>query len=143
MTWWGWMIIGAILLGAELFAIDAQFYLVFLGLAAAFVGAASWLGIAMPEWVQWLAFALLSLTFFFVFRKSLYEKIRGGAMGFRETISGDTVNIIDDLAPGADTRTEYRGSNWTVRNVGDTVIAGGRRAVVVKVDGLTLHVKAE
>ena len=43
MTWWGWMILGAILLGAELFSIDAQFYLVFLGLAAAFVGAASWL----------------------------------------------------------------------------------------------------
>jgi len=143
MTWWGWMIIGAVLLGAELFAIDAQFYLVFLGLSAGIVGALSLFGIAMPEWAQWLAFAIFSLLFFFSFRKVLYEKIRGGAKGFRETISGATVNIVDDLAPGADTRTEYRGTNWTVRNVGDTVIVGGTRAVVTKVDGLTLHVNAE
>ena len=143
MTWWGWMILGAVLLGAELFAIDAQFYLVFLGVAAGLVGLASMLGITLPEWVQWLAFGLLSLTFMVTFRKSLYEKIRGGAVGFRETISGDTVDIVDDLAPGADARAEYRGTNWTVRNSGDTLIAGGTRAVVTRVDGLTLHVSAE
>ena len=38
MTWWAWMILGAVLFGAELFAIDAQFYLVFLGVSAAIVG---------------------------------------------------------------------------------------------------------
>ncbi len=143
MTWWGWMILGAILLGAELFAIDAQFFMVFLGLAAGIVGLASLLGIAMPEWAQWLAFAILSLVFMVTFRKSLYEKIRGGAKGFRGTISGYSVNIIDDLAPGADARAEYRGTNWTVRNTGESLIAGGTRAIVVKVDGLTLHVNSE
>jgi membrane protein implicated in regulation of membrane protease activity len=143
MTWWGWMILGAILLGAELFAIDAQFFMVFLGLSAGIVGLASLLGIAMPEWAQWLAFAILSLIFMVTFRKSLYEKIRGGAKGFRGTISGASVDIVDDLAPGADARAEYRGTNWTVRNTGETLIAGGTRAIVVKVDGLTLHVNAE
>ena len=143
MTWWGWMILGAVILGAELFAIDAQFYLVFLGLSAALVGAASLAGVAMPEWAQWLAFAVLSLIFMVTFRKSFYEKIRGGAEGIGETFAGDTVNIIEDLAPGAETRAEYRGTNWTVRNVGDSVIAAGSRAVVVKVDGLALHVNAE
>lgn len=143
MTWWGWMILGAVLLGAELFAIDAQFFLVFLGVAAVLVGAVGLFGIALPEWGQWLAFAILSLLFMFSFRKSLYEKIRGGAKGFRETISGNTIEIIADLAPGADARAEYRGTNWTIRNVGDETIAGGSRAVVTKVDGLTLHVNAE
>ncbi|MBT8091090.1 MAG: hypothetical protein KJO01_12870 [Gammaproteobacteria bacterium] len=37
MTWWGWMILGAVLPGAELIAIDAQFYLLFLGISAALV----------------------------------------------------------------------------------------------------------
>jgi membrane protein implicated in regulation of membrane protease activity len=143
MTWWGWMILGAVLLGAELFAIDAQFFMVFLGLSAGIVGLASLLGIAMPEWAQWLAFGILSLIFMVTFRKSLYEKIRGGAKGFRGTISGASVDIVDDLAPGADARAEYRGTNWTVRNTGETLIAGGTRAIVVKVDGLTLHVNAE
>lgn len=143
MTWWGWMILGAVLLGAELFAIDAQFYLVFLGVSAALVGLAGMLGIAMPEWAQWTAFATLSLVSFFTFRKSLYEKIRGGAVGFREGLSGDSVNIDVELAPGGEMRVAHRGSKWTARNTGAAAIAAGSRAKVVKVDGLTLHVEAE
>ena len=143
MTWWGWMIIGAMLLGAELLAVDAQFYLVFLGLSAALVGLASLFGLAMPEWAQWTAFAALSLISFFTFRKSLYEKIRGGAVGFRETLSGDTVNIQTDLAAGAEARVEFRGTKWTVKNIGADTISGGSRARVVKAEGLTLHIEAE
>jgi membrane protein implicated in regulation of membrane protease activity len=143
MTWWGWMILGAVILGAELFAIDAQFYLVFFGVSAALVGLAEMLGIGMPEWAQWTAFATLSLISFFTFRKSFYEKIRGGAKGFRATMSGDTVNIVEELAAGGEARTEYRGTDWTVRNTGAAVIAAGSRVKVVKVDGLTLHVESE
>lgn len=143
MTWWGWMILGAVILGAELFAIDAQFYLVFLGVSAALVGLAEMFGIGMPEWAQWTAFATLSLISFFTFRKALYEKIRGGAKGFRATMSGDTVNIVEELAAGGEARAEYRGTDWTVRNTGAAVIAAGSRVKVVKVDGLTLHVESE
>ena len=143
MTWWGWMIIGAILLAAELFAVDAQFYLVFLGLSAALVGLASLFGLAMPEWVQWTAFALLSLISFFTFRKSLYEKIRGGAVGFRETLSGNTLNVDTDLPAGAEARIEFRGTRWNVKNVGSDTIGSGSRARIVRADGLTLHVEAE
>jgi len=143
MTWWSWLILGAVLLGAELFAVDAQFYLVFLGISAALVGLAGMFGIAMPEWAQWSAFAVLSLVFFFTFRKSLYEKIRGGAAGFRESISGESIRVDTELAPGAEARIDYRGSKWTARNVGATAIAAGSRAHVVKVDGLTLHVEPE
>ncbi len=143
MTWWSWMILGALLLGAELFAIDAQFFLVFLGISAAIVGLAGLLGITMPEWGQWMAFAVLSLISFFTFRKSLYDKIRGGAVGFKESLAGNTVDVRRDLAPGAETRLDYRGSKWTVRNTGSTPIPGGSRATVVKVDGLTLHIEAE
>jgi len=143
MLWWHWMILGAVILGAELFAIDAQFYLVFLGISAALVGLAGLLGIAMPEWAQWTAFAVLSLLSFFTFRKSLYEKIRGGAIGFRATLSGASVDIKKELAAGSESRAEFRGTKWTVRNTGSEPIAAGSRAKVVKVDGLTLHVEAE
>ena len=148
MTWWSWMILGAIMLGAELFAIDAQFYLVFLGLSAAVVGFAGLVGISypvliMPEWVQWTAFASLSLLSFFTFRKSLYQKIRAGAKGYSATISGSSVDIVDDLEPGSEARVEYRGSRWTVRNTGSAAISAGTRAKIVKVDGLTLHVETD
>jgi membrane protein implicated in regulation of membrane protease activity len=143
MTWWGWMILGAVILGAELFAIDAQFYLVFLGVSAALVGLAGLLGVVMPEWAQWMAFAVLSLISFFTFRKSLYEKIRGGAAGFRASITGDSIDINEELPAGGEIRTEHRGTDWTVRNIGNASITAGTRAKVVKVDGLTLHVEAD
>jgi membrane protein implicated in regulation of membrane protease activity len=144
MLWWHWMVLGAVILAAELFAIDAQFYLVFLGVSAALVGLAGLVGISMPEWVQWTTFAGLSLFSFFTFRKSLYATIRGDdGDGFDGTISGDTVNIVDELAAGSESRTEYRGTKWTVRNTGSEPIAAGSRAKVIKVDGLTLHVEAE
>ena len=78
MTWWSWMILGAVLLCVELFAVDAQFYLVFLGISAALVGFASLFGIVMPQWGQWLAFVVVSLFFFFTFRRTLYQKLRSG-----------------------------------------------------------------
>ncbi len=143
MTWWSWMILGAVLLGAELFAIDAQFYLVFLGISAAIVGLASLLGLAMPEWAQWMVFAALSLVSFFTFRRTLYEKIRGGAVGFRETLAGNVIDLPEELGPGAQARVEFRGTKWTVRNIGETAIAAGARATVVEVEGLTLRVRPE
>ena len=143
MTWWMWLVLGAVILGAELVAIDAQFYLVFMGIAAALVGLAELFGINMPDWMEWTTFAVLSLIFFFTFRQTLYEKIRGGVEGFRETLDGDTVRIREDLAAGAEARIEFRGSKWTTRNVGGDTIAAGSRARVVRVDGLTLHVEAE
>lgn len=143
MTWWSWMIFGAVLLGAELLAVDAQFFLVFLGLSAAIVGLAGLFGLVTPEWVQWVAFATLSLISFFTFRKTLYAKIRGGAVGFRATLSGATVNVDTDLAVGAEARIDYRGTKWTAKNVGSETIAAGSQARVVKAEGLTLHVEAK
>lgn len=143
MTWWAWMILGAVFLSIELFAVEAQFYLVFLGVSAALVGLLGMFGIALPEWGQWLAFATASLFFFFSFRPVIYSKIRSGGENYPESMSGESVKIADDLAPGAESRTQYRGSDWTVRNVGAETIDGGSRVEVVKVDGLTLHVSAK
>ena len=143
MTWWSWMVLGAVLLGAEMVAIDAQFYLVFLGLSSGLVGLAGLLGIAMPEWAQWVAFAVLALTFMFSFRKALYRKIHGNVKGFSDTLSGDSLTVSTDISPGSDARVEHRGSDWTALNVGDTEIASGTRVKIIKVDGLTLHISAD
>ena len=143
MTWWGWMILGAFLFGSELLAIDAQFFLVFLGLSALLVGLADVLGIAMPEWVQWLVFASLSLISMFTFRQSLYNKIRGNVAGFKEGVAGEFVQIDSELEPGNDARTQFRGTDWTVLNVGSETIAAGTTVKVVKSEGLTLHVSTD
>src|SRR5258708_32167809 len=59
MYWWAWIAVGAILLGSELAFVDAQFYLVFVGAAAFVVGMLQLSGLAMPEWLQWVGFAVL------------------------------------------------------------------------------------
>ncbi len=142
MTWWAWMILGAVFLSIELFAVEAQFYLVFLGVSAALVGLLGLFGIVLPEWGQWLAFTTLSLVFFFSFRPMIYSKIRSGGENYPESMSGESVEIGADLSPGAEARTEFRGTDWTVRNVGDEIIVAGSRVKIVKVEGLALHVSA-
>jgi membrane protein implicated in regulation of membrane protease activity len=143
MTWWAWMIIGAVLLAAELFAVDAQFYLVFLGVSAAIVGLATLFGITLPEWGQWLAFAMVSVLFFVTFRKTLYDKIRAGGEGYEQKYVGEIVKVGEEISAGGRGRAEYRGSDWNVQNVGDAAISAGEPAKVVEVDGLTLKVEAE
>jgi membrane protein implicated in regulation of membrane protease activity len=61
------MIGGAILFGAELALVDAQFYLVFVGSAAILVGVLVAF-MAVEEWAQWALFALLAGGSMMLFR---------------------------------------------------------------------------
>ena len=144
MPWWAWVVFGIGLLGVEMLVIDAQFYLVFIGLSAALVGLLGLFGINLPEWAQWLTFSVLAITAMLAFRRRIYELVRGrsGQVDQRLTI-GDKVVVPARLEPGQNGRVEYRGSNWSARNTGDRPIEAGHEAVIDRVDGLTLHVKAE
>ena len=75
MAWWSWGILGVVLLGLELGAIDAQFFLVFAGVAAIVVGLLGLVGIDLPPWAQWIAFAVLALVAMFTIRRQIYEKL--------------------------------------------------------------------
>ncbi|MCZ6536372.1 MAG: hypothetical protein O6838_00560, partial [Gammaproteobacteria bacterium] len=77
MLWWGWIVLGVIILGAEMFVIDAQFFLVFIGLSAIVVGLLELFGLSLPEWGQWMLFAARALISMFTFRKTLYGKFKG------------------------------------------------------------------
>lgn len=144
MPWWAWLVLGIGLLGVEMFVIDAQFYLVFIGLSAAVVGLLGLAGIQMPEWAQWLIFSVLAIGAMLAFRRRLYELVRGRSGQVEERLTvGDRVVIISRLEPGQSERVEYRGTTWTARNTGSRAIEAGREAIIAHVDGLTLHVTAE
>jgi membrane protein implicated in regulation of membrane protease activity len=142
MAWWSWCILGFVLLGLELLAIDAQFYLVFAGVAAIVVGLLGLVGIALPEWAQWIAFAVLSLVAMFTIRRQIYEKLLSKPGGKVSTDIHQHVVIGQALEPGKSCRIEYRGSGWTAINVGKEPIAAGGEARIESIDGLTLHVRA-
>lgn len=144
MPWWAWLVLGIGLLGVEMFVIDAQFYLVFIGLSAAVVGLLGLAGIHMPEWAQWLIFSVLAIGAMLAFRRRLYELVRGRSGQVEERLTvGDRVVIISRLEPGQSERVEYRGTTWTARNTGSRAIEAGREAIIAHVDGLILHVTAE
>lgn len=142
MTWWGWVIAGAILLGAELTLVSAQFYLVFIGSAAILVGLAT-VVLPLPTWLQWAAFGALAILSMVSFRARIYRRFRGVAPAVRTGPQGGHITLPAALAAGESCQAEYNGTYWTVRNDCATALAAGSRARIVGVQNLTLLVKPD
>jgi membrane protein implicated in regulation of membrane protease activity len=143
VTWWSWIIAGAILLGAELALVDAQFYLVLVGTSAIAVGL---LALAFPVLGgagQWAVFGALSIVLMVGFRARIYGYLRGHPPEVATGPAGGKLVLPAALAPGDTCQVEYRGSFWTVCNDGDTAIPAGAHARVTRVHGLTLSVRPE
>jgi inner membrane protein len=141
MPWWAWIVVGAVLLASELTLIDLQFYLVFFGVSALLVGAIGATGIVLPDWAQWLTFAVISIASLVFFRRKLYDLLRGNTETMQSGPTGETVSVPSDLAPGASCRLEYRGSTWTAQNIGSDAVYANTNARIVSVDGLTLQIR--
>lgn len=142
MPWWGWMVIGSFLLGAELLGVDAAYYLVFVGFAAILTGILGLIGITMPEWAQWLTFAAIALSSMVLFRAKLYKKFHGIAEGYGNTLIGEIVDVVEDTPSGQRSRVALRGTKWTAINVGADTIAAEQTARVVEADGTVLKIKS-
>jgi membrane protein implicated in regulation of membrane protease activity len=138
MQGWAWIAVGAILLGAELAFIDAQFYLVFVGAAALAVGLVRAAGVELADWLQWLLFAALAVIFMGVFRRRIYERMRRLLPNLRAGPAGETLTVAIELPPGTSCRLEYRGSSWSAVNHDISPIHAGELARIERVDGLTL-----
>lgn len=138
MPWWGWIIFGAVLLGSELLIVDAGFYLVFIGLAAAITGLVELSGVGLEPWVQWILFSIIALVFMVLFRKKLYAKLRGSGIGYETGPKGEIVTVEQALQPGETGRLAYRGTEWTVINSSDQAFEQGQHVQISSVDGLTL-----
>ena len=142
MPWWGWIVIGALLLGAELMVIEAEFLLVFLGVAALILGGTGRGPPWIPLWAQWLRFAGSARASMVLFRKRLYTALRAQAPGLKDDFVGDELRIPEALPPGEVCRMEIRGSTWQVRNTGSVAIPAGGKARVTAVAGIGLQVEA-
>lgn len=143
MPWWGWLVVAALSLATEMFVLDAQFYLVFFGISAAIIGLLGLSGVNLPDWAQWLALSVLAVGSMLTFRRRVYELVRGRTGHVEERLTvGDRVTVPVRLEPSQTCRVDYRGSSWTARNVDEMPIEAGREAVIARVDGLVLLVRA-
>lgn len=138
MQWWAWVAGGALMLGAELTLVDAQFYLVLLGLSAVFTGLLCVAAPGEPPWLQWIVFPLLAVGSMVGLRRRLYDWLRPDLPGMASGPAGGTLLLPEDLPPGGSCRIEYQGSSWSAVNGGTGVMAAGSHAEVERVEGLTL-----
>jgi membrane protein implicated in regulation of membrane protease activity len=143
LTWWGWVIGGAILFGAELAFVDARFYLVFVGSAAVATGLVTAAAPALPSWAQWALFAVLSIASMVGFRARIYARLRGHPPAVRSGPADEVLTLPAPLAPGESCQAEHAGTFWTVRNDSDVAMPSGARARIVRVHGLTLLVRPD
>ena len=142
MSWWGWIIAGAILLGAELAFVNAQFYLVFLGSAAILTGLATLL-LPLAAWLQWALFAVLAIVSMVTFRSRVYQRYNRALPQVGTGPAGGLITLQVPLGAGESCQAEYGGTFWTVRNDSDTPMPSGCRARIARVQNLTLLVRPE
>jgi membrane protein implicated in regulation of membrane protease activity len=143
MSWWIWLLLGLVLVLAEVLT-PGGFALILFGAAALLTGFIAATGVLTLWWAQWILFALLSVAMLLALRQPLVRALRPPAVaGEIDTLVGETAHAAKDIGVNEVGTAELRGSSWTVRNVGPAPLARGQRCKVQKVDGLMLFVKAE
>lgn len=136
------MIVGLLLLAAEM-AVPGGIVLLFFGAAALIVGLLVAPGLALPAWVEFGLFSLISVASLLTLRGPIQRWLkRGDASGPEvDSLLGATAVLAQDLAPGAGGKAELRGTTWRAHNAGDRPLAAGQDCVVERVRGLTLYVR--
>jgi len=144
MIWWYWMLLGIVLLGAEMLT-PGGFYILFFGLAALVVGTAVGVGLIQEEWLQWLLFSGVAILSLLIFRGPLlaWIKTRDKEMPTVDSMVGESAMLLEDLASNGTGKVELHGSTWTAHNAGAAFLKKGQRCKVERVEGLALWITAE
>lgn len=142
MVWWIWIILGALLLVAEV-VITTDFYIVFFGVSAILVGVMGLLGVDLPAWAQFLLFAALAAAGLVTYRNRLKRRWQSVDREMGPELVGERAVARAEIAAGARGRVHLRGATWEAQNEGSAPIAAGGDCRVTRVEGLTLHVRSE
>jgi len=143
LLWWHWLVIGLLLVLAEL-ATPGGFFVMFFGVAALIVGALSGLGVGGPMWVQLLMFSVISVVSLLLFRTRLLRWMQVDPQAPEvDSLVGEIGELEGAIAPGQIGKIEVRGAAWTARNATASELPRGTRCRVVRVKGLMLEVEPE
>jgi inner membrane protein len=135
--WHLWLIVGAVLLTAEIFV--PGFVLAGLGLAAFIAGFAHY----ATDSLGWalLAYSIATLVFFFGIRPLAVRTFmddKPSPFGVNAML-GKRVTIIDSPDIGGDLQTQFRDTVWTVQS--DDDLMEGDEAEILEVKSTVLVVK--
>jgi membrane protein implicated in regulation of membrane protease activity len=141
LAWWTWLVIGLVLMVAELL-LPTGFFLFFFGVGAVATAFLACFGLLSSFIGQGLAFVTISLLCVVLLRKPLLAKFH-----FRNptrpvnSLIGEKAKALETIAPQGIGKVEMHGSSWSALNTGSELIAFNDRCRVEKIDGLTLHVR--
>jgi membrane protein implicated in regulation of membrane protease activity len=136
MVWWLWVVLGLGLLLLEM-ATPGGLFALFFGVAAILVSALSAAG-ASPVW-QWILFPLLSVGLLATLRGRLQERLRVRPAVPVDSLIGEEVVLLEDVAKGSEGGAELRGVPWRARAEDGGVLVRGQRYRVQRVDGVVLY----
>jgi membrane protein implicated in regulation of membrane protease activity len=143
LNWWLWIVFGIVLLVAESATPGTLFFL-FFGLSAAIVGGLAGVGIAPEPWLQWLLFPAIAIVALAILRGPLRARLflKSDSRPV-DSIVGQAAVVLSEVAVGGVGKVELRGTSWNARTNGGAALREGQRAIVEKVDGLTLWIRPE
>lgn len=144
MMWWYWMLLGLLLLGAEMMT-PGGFYILFFGLSALVVGTLVGLSLVREDWLQWLLFSVVAVGSLLLFRGPLLARLGDMRKGEPDVDSmvGEVAIPLETIAAGATGKAELRGTTWTAKNMGASPLTKGQRGKVARVEGLTIWIQVE
>lgn len=142
MEWWIWILLGLLLLLAELLT-PGGFYIIFFGIGAVIVGVLAGFNAAGPLWFQFILFSILSVLTLWLFREKLLQLTQGERRKNVDSLVGETAVATEEIHLNTVGKAELRGTSWNARNVGDKPLTRGQRCIVERVEGLTIFVRAE
>lgn len=140
MSWWIWVLIALLLLSIEF--VSSTMHIGLFAVGALVVAMLVGVGLDIPLWGQLVLFTAISVITLYFVRPILVRKLRLGEKKQIDTLVGEQAWPLEDIAPASVGRAELRGTTWSARNIGETMLARGQRCVVAHVEGLTIHVRA-
>jgi hypothetical protein len=142
MDWWIWLLLGLLLLLAELVT-PGGFYIIFFGVGSLIVGILAGFQAAGPPWFQYILFSVVSVVALWLFREKLLQLTRSRSSDGVDNLVGEVAVLLEDISVNGIGKAEMRGTSWNTRNIGDKPLARGQRCKVERIEGLTLFVRAE
>jgi membrane protein implicated in regulation of membrane protease activity len=140
MEWWVWILVGLLLLAAEIVT-PGGFYVLFFGVGALIVGALAALNAAGPAWLQVVLFSVLSLVTLVLFREKLLKLTQSENRQTIDSLVGETAIASEDIPINSIGKAELRGTSWNARNIGAKSLSRGERCKVERLEGLTIFVR--
>lgn len=140
VAWWVWMVIGLLLLVAEMI-LPTDFFVFFTGVGATAAALTTGLGLTdglMSQAVTFAAVSVISLvTMRGWMRRLLHRDMPDKPI---DSLVGQTATTVGEIPPNGTGQVMLRGSPWKARNTSASPIAAGARVRVEQTDSITLLV---